>query len=145
MAIDAGADEIYTIVLSPEDQPPTEQPFGDAFTILEQTIDIFTGGVGYDNLFIPMLYNQGLQYIADVKQNMLQAGLSQAQIDGFFNIASPNRFKGHQPVKIYVIRPLQALDAGPGGLNFVPAAMQQMLALGEQRLTNYMATRPPNG
>jgi NTE family protein len=145
LAIEAGADEIYAIVLSPQQQPPAQQVYNDAFTILEQTIDIFTSGVGFDNIQIPMLYNEGLRYIADVQQRMLAAGLSQDQIDNYFNTPDPNRFKGRQPVKIYVIQPVQALNAGPGGLDFDPANMQQMLALGEQQLTNYMATRPPNG
>jgi NTE family protein len=145
LAIEAGADEIYAIVLSPQDDPPVATTYNDAFTILERTIDIFTGGVGYDNLLVPMLYNEGLRYVADVKQKMLAGGITQAQLDNFFNVDATNRFQGRQPVKIFVIRPLQDLNAGPGGLDFDPTLMTQMMALGAQLLTNYLATRNPNG
>ncbi len=145
LALEAGADTVYAIVLTPQDSPPVEQTFNNVFPILEQTIDIFTGGVGTDNLLIPLLFNQGLRYISDVQQMMLQGGISQAQIDNFFDTPSAGPFKGRKPAKIYVIRPLQTLNAGPGGLDFDPANMQNMLAMGQARLTQYIASLPPNG
>lgn len=145
MALEAGADTIYTILLSPEQSAPVETTYNSVFPILEQTIDIFTTGVGTDNVQIPLLLNQGLRYVADAQQKMLQAGIGQAQIDNYFDVASAGPFKGRKPAKIYLIRPLTALNAGPGGLDFDPANMKAMLALGQARVTEYLANIPPNG
>jgi NTE family protein len=142
LAIDAGADEIYTIVLTPEKNDPQEQIFNSAFNILEDTLDIFTAAVGYNDIRIPGLYNRALQYIAGVQKKMLDAGIPQETIDGYFNIPL-NPFTGKKPLKIYVIRPDTALGGGPAGLDFDPAAMKEMLAIGQQRINDFMASLPP--
>jgi len=72
LAIDAGADEIYAIVLTPEKIDPVEQTFTDAYTILQTTIDMFTDGVGYNDIRTPALYNEALQYIAAVQKKCWQ-------------------------------------------------------------------------
>jgi len=145
LAIDAGATEIYAILLSPAASAPEQVVFNDAFTILEHTIDIFTTDVAVNNLRLPMLFSQGLRYIADVKAAMLKKGKSQAEIDEFFNIDHTNPFSGHDPVTIYVVRPDAALGGGPGGLDFVPADMKAMLAKGENSMTTFLANLPPGG
>jgi len=142
LAIDAGAEEIYAIVLNPETKDVDEQPFNDALAILERTIDIFTAGVGKNDVRIPAVYNKTLQYIASVQKKMLDAGISVESINNYFNIPFNNPLTGKKPLKIYVIRPDAPLGGGPGGLTFDPAEMKRMLAKGQQRLDNFMANLP---
>jgi predicted acylesterase/phospholipase RssA len=142
LAIDAGAEEIYAIVLSPETRDVEEQPFNDAMGILERTIDIFTAGVGNNDVRLPAAYNKTLQYIASVQKKMLDAGLSRASIDNYFNIPFNNPLTGKKPLKIYVIRPDEPLGGGPGGLTFDPAEMKGMLAKGQNRIDDFMASLP---
>ena len=145
IAIDAGADEIYTILLSPLQKDPQEKPFDQTLEILSDTIDIFTTDVSYNDIHIPLLYNKALQYIASVQKNMLKANIPQADIDKYFNIPFDNPFTGKKPLKIYIIRPEAYLGGGPGGLNFDPTEMKGMLAKGQQRIDDFMANLPPNG
>jgi len=143
LAIDAGAEEIYTIVMSPDKKENKEQDFKDAFTILEDTIDIFTSGVGYNDIRVPGMYNRALQYIASVQKKMLDAGIPQNKIDDYFNIPFNNPYTGKKPLKIYVIRPDEYLGGGMGGLDFDPVAMRGMLAKGQQRIDDFMASIAP--
>lgn len=145
LAIDAGAEEIYTILLSPEKDVPVEQTFNDAFTILTTTLDIFITDVGINDIRVPMLYNRALTYIANVQQKMKKAGVAQADIDNYFNIPFGNPFTGKKPLKIYVIRPDAPLGGGAGGLDFDPTAMKGMLAKGRKSIDDFMATLPPAG
>jgi len=142
LAIDAGAEEIYAIVLNPESKEPEEHPFNDVVGILQRTIDIFTAGVGTNDIRIPAVYNKTLQYIAAVQKKMLGAGISQQAIDGYFNIPFNNPVAGKKPLKIYVIRPDASLGGGPGGLTFDPTEMKGMLAKGQQQLDAFMASLP---
>jgi NTE family protein len=143
LAIDAGADEIYTIVLTPERKDPNEQDFSSAFNILEDTIDIFTAGVGYNDIRIPGMYNRALQYIASVQKKMADAGIPQTTIDDYFNIPFNNPYSGKKPLKLYLIRPDEALGGGMGGLDFDPVAMRGMVAKGQQKIDNFMASLTP--
>ena len=145
LAIEAGADEIYAILLTPAQADAENKVYSDTFSILQRTIDTFSTEVNENDLHVPMLFNRGLRYIAAVRQKLQDAGVSAAIINQCFNIELTNPFAGKQPKKIFVIRPVDALGGGPGGLDFDPTAMKGMLALGQMRLTNYMATRPPNG
>lgn len=143
LAIDAGADEVYAILLTPEKRDPQEQTFNDAFTILERTIDIFTAEVDYNDVRVPGLYNRALQYISSVQKKMLDAGISQNTIDTCFNIPFNNPFTGKKPLKLYVIRPEESLGGGPGGLNFDANEMKGMLAKGQKRIDDFMASLNP--
>lgn len=143
LAIDAGADEIYAIVLMPEKPDPQEQVFNDAYTILEDTIDIFTASVGYNDVRVPGLYNSALQYIASVQKKMMDAGIPQNTIANYFDVPFYNTFTGKKPLKIYIIRPDAALGGGAGGLNFDPTEMKGMLAKGQEKIDQFMANLPP--
>jgi NTE family protein len=145
LAIDAGADEIYTILLSPEKDIPEEKTFNDAFGILSATIDIFTTDVGSNDVRVPMLYNRALKYINSVQQKMKKAGVAQNDIDDYFNIPFNNPFTGKKPLKIYVIRPDAPLGGGPGGLDFDPNEMKGMLAKGRKSIDDFMANLQRGG
>lgn len=138
LAIDAGAEEIYAILLTPADVPAEEKNFSNTLSILEQTVDIFTQDVGLNDVQLPLAYNRALGYIAAVKSKMLAAGVPQQTIDTYFTIPD-NPFSGKKPLKIRIIRPDAPLGGGPGGLTFDPAEMKGMLALGEQKAADFMS------
>lgn len=144
MAIDHGAEEIITILLSPKDSNAATAEFKTVFPILEKTIDIFTTDVGKNDLIIPQQFNEALQYIAAVKKKMKREGFSQADIDRLFTIRGrENPYEDKKPLQIYLIRPDQSLGGGPGGLNFEPTEMKQMLATGRATAGNFIATINP--
>ncbi|TDH28980.1 patatin-like phospholipase family protein [Segetibacter sp. 3557_3] len=143
MAIDAGATEIFVILLSAESTTVNTE-FTTLFPILQQTIDILTTDVGKNDLLLPEQYNQALSYIDAVKRKMLASGLSQTQVDSYFRLGQgSNLFEGKSPLKIFKIRPTTPLGGGPGGLTFDPAEMKQMLARGKTAVGEFIASLDP--
>jgi predicted acylesterase/phospholipase RssA len=144
IAINQGATEIFTILLSPEDKTPEAGEYKTIFPILERTIDIFTADVGKNDLIIPEQFNEGLNYIAKVKANMKNAGLSDAQIQNFFAVNDPtNPFSNKAPLHLFTIRPTSSLGGGPGGLNFDPDEMKDMVKTGELIAGDFIAALDP--
>ncbi len=144
MAIDNGATHIFTILLSPEGTDAVSEPYEKLFGILERTIDIFTVDVGKNDLLIPAIYNEALQYIDTVKKKMQLDGIPQDKIDGFFNMPGvQNPFAGKKPLKIYIIRPDAPLGGGPGGLVFDPAEMKKMVSRGVMAAGTFIAGLSP--
>lgn len=138
LAIDAGAEEVFAIALSPEKSQPEEKKFTRSLEILFKTIDIFTADVGANDIRIPRIYNRALQYIAAVKDKMRTAGLEEEAINEFFDIPFNNQFSGKKPIILHSIHPDKVLEGGPGGLEFNPAKMKEMVRLGEQKMQEYM-------
>jgi len=147
IAVDAGADEIFAISLAPPQREESPGAFTTTYPILARTIDIFSQDVGWNDLKIPRLYNEALRYISAVRQKMKDAGITQQQIEAFFNVPLYPAFSGKNPLKIHHIFPDQPLGGGPGGLEFDPQKMTAMMQTGEMRLQNYMAGLPgkPDG
>ena len=147
LAIDAGADEIFAIALAPIQKEDTGIKYNRTFPILQRTMEIFTDDVGYNDIKLPRVYNKALRYIAAVKQKMLAEGLSQDQIDHYFDVPFYNNFSGKRPIKIHHITPDQSLGGGPGGLEFDPQKMLVMMQKGESKIASYMAGLPsaPDG
>jgi len=144
MAIDAGATEIFTILLSSGKDDPVNKEFKDLFSILQQTIDIFTDDVGKNDLLIPQQYNESLEYIDAVKKKMRREGVAAADIEKYFTIRGrESPYEGKVPLKLFTIRPDQPLGGGPGGLVFDPAEMKNMLAKGESMAGNFIASLSP--
>lgn len=144
MAIDAGATEIFAILLSPENDEPVKTEFASLLPILERTIDIFTADVGKNDLLIPEQYNEALEYINVVKEKMIASGLNQNQVDDYFKTdQGANPFEDKLLLKIFKIRPTEFLGGGPGGLVFDPSEMKQMLAKGEDASGNFIASLDP--
>ena len=144
MAIDNGATEIFTILLSSGINTPIDHDLKDLFSILQTTVDIFIDDVGKNDLIIPYQYNLALKYIDAVKNKMKQGGLSQAEINEFFRTpGQDNPFENKVPLKLYTIRPDTPLGGGPGGLTFDPAIMQAMLKKGETASEDFIASLKP--
>jgi NTE family protein len=130
MAIDAGATEIFTILLSTGVNEPENKYYGDLFTLMQRTIDIFTTDVGKNDLVIPSQYNDALQYIDAVKRKMINDGIPANDVNRYFSI-SGSPYGDKVPLKLFTIRPDAPLGGGPGGLSFDSAEMKGMLAKGE--------------
>ncbi len=147
LAIDAGADEIFVILLSTGNDQTEEIMYknGEILDILKKTLDIFITDVGVNDLRGPAIYNRALRYINAVKDKMKDDGLDEADIESYFNIPFQNPFTGKKPLKIHMIRPDSQLGGGPGGLEFNPAEMRAMLAKGKVAISQYMAGLPPDG
>lgn len=144
MAIDNGAAEIFTILLSSGKSDPVNKQFEDLFSILEQTIDIFTDDVGKNDLIIPNQYNEALTYIDAVKRKMKREGFTNDQVTEFFRIRGrENPFEEKVPLKLFTIRPEEPLGGGPGGLNFDPAEMTAMLNKGKLATDGFIASLEP--
>jgi NTE family protein len=144
MAIDAGATEIFTILLSTGQKVIVDTEFKTIFPILQQTIDIFTEDVGKNDLIIPTQYNEALEYIDAVKRKMKKSGLDAAKVDDFFRIKGrENPYEDKVPLKLFSFRPEVPLGGGPGGLNFDPLEMKRMLASGQKVGDNFIASLNP--
>jgi predicted acylesterase/phospholipase RssA len=130
LAIDNGCTDIYAILLTPEQPATSDQRFTSTFNILEQTIGWFTNDVAVNDVQVPLLYNRALAYIDAVKEKMKAGGVSQKDIDAYFDIPGENPFLGKQELTIHIIRPDEPLGGGVGGLEFNPEEMKGMLAKG---------------
>ncbi|WP_346237723.1 patatin-like phospholipase family protein [Niabella insulamsoli] len=140
IAIDAGADEIFTTIHVAKNARHSHEQLNNLFAVLQKTISIFITDVGDNDLNIPNMYNEALLYISGVKQKMRKAGVSDALIDEYFVIGQPgNRFRGKEPVKIHIIQPEENLGGGPGGLVFHPDEMKDMLLKGQLALQTFVA------
>ncbi len=145
MAVDNGATEIFTIVLSPEADAVDNEVYSDLFTVLERTISIFSDNVDKDNLLMPKKFNDALVYIDAVKTKMEAGGLSSDQVNEFFNIPSLNSpYQDKPPIKFFFFEPVTPLDGGPGGLTFDPVKTTAMVQAGADVANNFIATVPPD-
>lgn len=144
MAIDNGATEIFTILLSPEGTVVENAELKDLFSILRKTIDIFTDDVGKNDLIIPGQYNEALQYIDAVKKKMVRNGIPADKVKDFFTIRGrESPYEDKTAIKMYTFRPAAALNGGPGGLSFDPAAMKDMIAKGQAVASDFIAGLEP--
>jgi len=144
MAIDNGATEIFTILLSPEEDAVDNVSYGDLFGILQKTIGIFSDGVAKDDLIIPQQYNTALTYIEAVKSKMRAGGLSTDAVEEYFNIPEvKNPYQGKKPIKFFTFQPTAPLGGGPGGLTFDPVEMRGMVEKGVVAANEFIATVNP--
>ena len=144
MAIDNGATEIFTILLSPEEDAVDNVTYGGLFDILQKTIGIFTDGVAKDDLIIPQQYNNALTYIEAVKSKMKAGGISSDAVDEFFNTPEvKNPYQGKKPIKFFTFQPTAPLGGGPGGLTFDPVEMRGMVEKGVAAANEFISTVNP--
>ena len=146
MAVDAGATEIFTIIHASRGGVVADDAlqFRQIFPILQQTIAMFITDVGDNDLYTPFQYNEALKYIHAVKQKMKDSGVSQADIDEYFTLSTTdNVFQNKEPLKIHLIQPDKPLGGGPGGLDFNPIEMREMITSGKMALQAYVSKLHP--
>jgi len=140
MAIDNGATEIFTILLSPESDEAEKKEYKNLFSVLERTISIFTDDVGKNDLIIPKLFNEGLEYIDAVKKKMISKGISENEVADYFSISGlESPYENKKPLKLFQFRPKAPLGGGAGGLNFDQVEMKEMIAKGETSANEFIA------
>jgi len=142
VAIDAGADEIFAISLSPPGEPHDGKTYTKAIDVLFRTIDMFSADVGTNDVELPMLYSSALTYINLVKEKMVAAGVNRTSVEAYFNIPRYEQFR-RKPVKIHLLYPETPLGGGSGGLEFVPEEMKVMMQKGYTQMKRYLASLPP--
>lgn len=144
IAMNSGATEIFTILHASKVNIPKHDAFNKMVAILQQTVAMFITDVSDNDLWAPLQLNNVLKYIDAVKAKMKAGGLPQAQIDAYFNVGDVYKdLQYMKPVKIHVIQPQGALGGGPGGLDFNPTEMKDMLVKGQFALNAYVATLKP--
>ena len=144
MAIDNGATEVFTILLSSGQPDADDSELTSLFPILQKTIDIFTDDVGKNDLIIPEQYNEALEYIDAVKSKMKRAGINADKITDYFSVPGRNNpYEDKVPLKLFTIRPDEPLGGGPGGVTFDPVAMQAMLQKGQAASDDFIASLDP--
>ncbi len=143
LAIDGGATEIFCILLSAENSLPEPVQYNTLFPILERTISLFSEDVAANDLLIPQLQINTLQYLNAVKQRMRNDGIPETKIDAYFKSEGNNGLERAGSVKLFIIRPDAPLGGGPGGLIFDPAEMKGMVAKGKTAAQDFVATLAP--
>lgn len=144
IAIDAGAEEIFTIAHSAKNFVPAAGEFSDLFSILEHTIAMFITDVAANDIYQPRQYNEALIYIQKVREKMKSAGIPEADIENYFTVDNiPCSYQNKKPIKIHMIQPEDNLGGGPGGLVFDPREMKGMLVKGQMALQSYVANLNP--
>lgn len=140
MAIDNGATEIFTILLSPEAPAIYPKEYENVFSVLQRTIAIFSDNNRKNDLIIPQQYNVALDYIEAVKDKMKASGMSTNQVNDFFRIRGKrNPFEDKLPLKLFVFRPEAPLDGGGAGLSFAPKEMKALLRKGEAVAADFIS------
>jgi NTE family protein len=144
MAIDAGAKEVFTILLSTGKNQTENLQYTNLFGLLQRTIDIFTEDVGKNDLIIPQQYNDALKYIDAVKKKMIREGVRKEDVDRYFFIRGrESPYEDKVPLKLFTIRPSSPLGGGPGGLSFDPTEMKGMIAKGKLGANEFIASLSP--
>ncbi|MCF3110185.1 patatin-like phospholipase family protein [Niabella sp. CC-SYL272] len=145
IALEAGANELFTILLSARNNTPDQTTYKDLMAILLQTVSVFITDVADNDLFASRQFIHFINYISQVKAAMKADGIAEAALDRYFGSTNPDyqSLVNRLPIKLHIIQPDTVLDGGPGGLVFDPAKMQQMVQLGKTALQNYVARLKP--
>lgn len=137
VVIDSGVDELYGIILSPEDDT-VPGPYTNVLTILKRTMDLFCDEVASKDVWSTRLYNSAVRHREMVCKRLSRPphSLSQQQIsDLLTDPATPDPLTNKRIVEFHLIRPTKALEEtyAMTGLTFDPATMARMMSDGRQR------------
>ncbi|MGJ7032130.1 patatin-like phospholipase family protein [Niabella hirudinis] len=145
IALNAGADELFTILLSARTSTPDPETYSRLFPILQQTIAVFITDVADNDLYASRQYIHSVNYINQVKTAMKADGISEAAIGRYFSSTNPDygNLVNRSPIKLHILQPQTALDGGPGGLVFDPIKMSEMIQLGKTALSMYVSHLRP--
>ncbi|ANH79614.1 Patatin [Niabella ginsenosidivorans] len=145
IALDAGATELFTILLSAKNSVPDNVQYTNLFSILLQTVDIFITDVSTNDLYGPKQFISFINYINEARQSMKSAGVPEQAIKNYFSNQNPayKNLLDRSSIKWHIIQPDHPLGGGPGGLEFDPAEMKNMLATGAITAAAYVASLKP--
>lgn len=141
-AIDNGAETIIAITNSPVHTPDDTRLITKATAMLERTIDLFSEDVSDNDYRVANLYRNTNSYLRRVRATLLAQGVSPAVADQALGQRG-NPAAGTMLSTLIDIRPDDKLtEGGPGGLTFIPSAMQQMFQKGVVAATKAFASQP---
>lgn len=130
VAIDHGATDIYAIVMSPEQRPPSEDTYIFIVKTLVRTIDLFLQEIVTNDIARAVLYNKAVRYQEALRQKAATM-LTPDQVTQIFDDSqNPDPFAGKRLLNVYMIRPAEELPTGD--LEFSPVVMSQMMEMGKQ-------------
>lgn len=133
VAIHAGADEIYCLVLMPPRDKLAPKPgkYDGIIDITQRTVDLLSQEVGESDIKLSSLYSDAIDFVDAVRTRLKQEiPASAAQIDTAFAETPGSPFAGKVAVRLHVIRPQKPLEGDT--LKFDPTEMQHNLVYGCQ-------------
>jgi len=127
-----GVDEVYSVVISPENPAPVTNNYVSMIDTLARTIDMFAGRVDQANVGDARDLSNGAIYLAALQQRLVNDyKLDPAALANIFAAPQPgvtNPFQGVNDKKFVLIRPDGVLTNDPN--TFDPVAMKAMMAQG---------------
>jgi predicted acylesterase/phospholipase RssA len=140
IAVDHGATDLYSIVLSPEKREPSNETYIFIVKTFLRFLDLMLTEVTENDISKAVLYNQAIVYL-DKLQKKAKKMLTTAQVNELFNDPrNPNPFSDKKLLNLYLIRPLEELPTS--GLEFRPFEMSQMMAMGRQAAEDALKKGP---
>jgi NTE family protein len=131
IVIDAGATEVYAVVLAPERQVkgPKAGPYDTIPRVAVRSLDLLMEEAGDDDLRVGQLYVDFARHRQQLRDRLVARGVATATIDAAFqDLAASDPLGGRRAVTLHVIRPERVL-AGETA-SFDPAAMRANLEYG---------------
>lgn len=149
VVINNGAEEIFGIILSSENEQGDDSKFSDLIKILKRIIDLSNQEVALTDIRIAEFHNDAInyiaatqQYIVDTKERLkavFQSNDQRTQIDTIFSRPQPNNpFPSAHLTNLHLIRPAQKLMKD--SLVFSRAKMRSMILEGRQRVDEMFPT-----
>jgi predicted acylesterase/phospholipase RssA len=133
IAIEAGADEITCIILSPplEKRATFDKASPNVLDVAQRVIDLLSEEVGSGDVKLSQLYTDANVYINAVVARLREAGVKdEVIVPAFQHAGVKNPFDGKRAVSLRIIRPMQPLKGET--LKFTPADMKANLDYGFQ-------------
>ncbi len=134
IVIDNGAEEIYGVALTAENEQADDDRFNDLVPLIKRTIDLFSQEIMLNDIRGAELYNQAVLYLEEVKKSLKTAlpGDEQKIDETLAQLQPQNPFANARVVELHVIRPNEKLIKD--SLKFNQADMRRMLRLGGERV-----------
>lgn len=134
VAIDAGANTIHAVVLSPEAYARKPLATGGVmpiFEIAQRTVGALTHDVVYNDVNTAQLYNRGVVFEKLLRERARLVGLTAEQVEALFEDEhNPSPFAGKRLLNLHLYRP--ETDLPVDALSFIPERMREMISLGER-------------
>ena len=138
IAMDAGAQSIFSILLSSGLSDSAPKTFTKILDIAQITVDSLSADVGANDERVPSLINDGLSYLDSIQKSLIHQGVNKSIIQQAFDSYSSQNFNRIQPYNLNTIRPSKKLFSGLDALIFDPDNMKKMLELGRQDAKAYI-------
>lgn len=141
VVIEAGATEVYCIILAPDRQVkgPKQGPYDTVPKVAMRSLDLLMEEAGDDDLRIGQLYVDFARHRQQLRDRLVARGVSQATVDAaLHDISNVDPLGKRRAVKLHVIRP-QRLLAGDTA-SFDPVAMKANLDYGYASARDFLRT-----